>query len=199
MPIHIKIEAAKLHEQTKAEGTRYDRAMELRHWIHLSKHITIIEGQEKTTHSLQVYTDGSKSEDGVGSRIAVFAGTNLITQKYRLNGRCSNNQAEQLTVLKALECIQSRQEVGKTIIVYTDSGITLQLLTNHKRHTFLIDKVRIKVMEMERNEWMIEFSWIKAHAEKEMSWQIDWLRKHQSAATSMSATAKSLRAQFQRS
>jgi len=162
MPIHIKIEeAVKLQEPTKAEGTRYDRAMEIRHWIHPSKHITITEGQEKTTHTLQVYTDGSKGEDGVGSGIAVFAGPNLITtQMYRLNEHCTNNQAEQLAILKALECIQSRQEVGKTIIVYTDSKITLQLLTNHKRHTYLIDKIRIKVMEMERNEWKIEFSWI---------------------------------------
>ena len=52
MPIHIKIEeAVKLQEPTKAEGTRYDRAMEIRHWIHLSKHITITEGQGNTTHS----------------------------------------------------------------------------------------------------------------------------------------------------
>jgi hypothetical protein len=57
-------EAANLHELTKAEGTRYDKAMESRHWIHPSKHIAIVEGQEKTTHSLQVYTDGCKDEAG---------------------------------------------------------------------------------------------------------------------------------------
>jgi hypothetical protein len=52
MPIHIKIEvAAKLHELTKAEVTRYDRAMEIRHWIHPSKHITTIEGQVHTLPS----------------------------------------------------------------------------------------------------------------------------------------------------
>jgi ribonuclease HI len=80
--------------------------MESRHWIHPSKHITIIEGQEKTTHCLQVYTDESKSEAGVGAGMAVFDETNLIAiQMYRLNGRCTNNQAEQLAILKALECI----------------------------------------------------------------------------------------------
>ena len=89
--------------------------------MHPSKHITIIEGQEKNTHSLQVYTDGSKNEEGVGSGIALFAGTNLITtQMYRLNGCCTNNQAEQLAILKALECIQNLKDAGKTIIVYTD-------------------------------------------------------------------------------
>ena len=90
MPINLKIEeATKLHEMTKAEGTMYDRAMDIRNWVHPSKHITIIEGQEKNTHSLQVYTDGSKNEESVGSGIAVVAGTNLITtQMYRLNGCC---------------------------------------------------------------------------------------------------------------
>ena len=151
-----------------------------------SKHITIIEGQERTTHSLQVYTDRSKNEDGVGSGIAVYAGSNLITtQMYRLNGRCSNNQAEQFAMLKALECIRNRQEVGKTIIVYTDSRITLQLLTKHKRHTYLIDKIRIKVMEMERNEWKIDFSWIKAHAGKEGNELADRLAKEASTSSNI--------------
>jgi len=109
MPIHIKIqEVANLYDLLKAEGTSYDRAMEIRHWTHPSKHITIIEGQERTTRSLQVYTDGSKSEASVGAGIAVFEDTNLIaTQRYRLNGRCMNNQAEQLAILQALEYIQS--------------------------------------------------------------------------------------------
>jgi hypothetical protein len=107
IPINFKIEeAAKLHELTKEEGTWYDRAMDIKNWVHPSKRITIIEGQEKNTHSLQVYTDGSKNEGGVGSGIAGFAGNNLITtQMNRLNGRCTNNQAEQLAILKALECI----------------------------------------------------------------------------------------------
>ena len=142
MPIHIKIqEAANLYDLFKTEGTNYDRAMESRHWIHPSKHITIVEEQERTTHTLQVYTDGSKSETGLGTGIAVFENTNLIaTQRFRLNGRCTNNQAEQLAILQALEYIQSWQDAGKTSTIFTDSRITLQLLTNHKRHTNLIDK-----------------------------------------------------------
>ena len=100
-----------------------------------------------------MYTDGSKSETGVGAGIAVFEDTNLIaTQKFRLNGRCTNNQAEQLAILQALEYIRSRQDAGKTSTIFTDSRITLQLLTNHKRHTNLIDKIRNKVMELERKK-----------------------------------------------
>jgi ribonuclease HI len=51
----------------------------------------------------------------------------------------------------------------KTVLVYTDSRITLQLLKNQKIHTNLIDQIRGKVIEMEQQEWKVEFSWIKAH------------------------------------
>ena len=46
--------------------------------------------------------------------------------KFKLNNRCSNNQAEQLAIVKALEVIETLQvnnnEHGTTFI-YTDSGL----------------------------------------------------------------------------
>ena len=182
MPIHIKIqEAAKLYELFKTGGTNYDRAMDSGHWIHPSKHIPIAEEQERTPHALQVFTDGSKSETGVGAGIAVFEDTNLIaTQKFRLNGRCTNNQAEQLAILQALEYIRSRQDAGKTSTIFTDSRITLQLLTNHKRRTNLFDKIRNKVMELERSEIQVLFRWIKAHSGREGNELLDRLAKEAS-------------------
>ena len=194
IPINIKIEeAAKLHEMTKGEGTSWDRAMDIKNWVHPSKHIKIIERQENNTHSLQVYTDGSKNKGGVGSGIAVYAGANLITtQMYRLNKRCTNNQAEQLAILKALEGIQNLQVEGKTIIVYNDSKITLQLLKNHKRHTYLIDRIRIKIMEMEINEWKIKFSWIKVHAGKEGNELADLLARKASISSNIEESYKKI-------
>jgi len=70
-------------------------------------HTVIIEGQEERTHSIYAYTDGSKNDIGVGSGIVIFSDNSLTTcLKYRLNERCSNNQAEQLAIIKALEYIQ---------------------------------------------------------------------------------------------
>ena len=66
--------------------------------------VEITDGQEDSKQNIRVYTDGSKSERGVGSGIATFTDSKIIeTKKYKLNGRCSNNQAEQLATLKALE------------------------------------------------------------------------------------------------
>ena len=81
--------------------------MEVKNWNHPAKHVKIIEGHEDSSHYIHAYNDGSKSDIGVGSGIAIFSDNNLTaTLKYRLNGRCSNNQAEQMAILKALEYIQ---------------------------------------------------------------------------------------------
>jgi ribonuclease HI len=139
--------------------------MEVKYWPHLAKHVKIIEGQEDSTHTIQACKDGSKSDIGVGSGIAIFSDSNLTaTLQYRLNGRCSNNQAEQMAILKALEYIQNLKIKGKRVLLYTDSRITLQSLQNQKNHTHLTDQITTKVTEMETQEWKVEFSWIRAHA-----------------------------------
>jgi hypothetical protein len=76
--------------------------------------ITIIEVQDVSTHYIQAYTDGSKNEARVCSAIAVFADGNLKTTViYRLNEQCTNNQAKQMAILKALEYIQQLNKKGK--------------------------------------------------------------------------------------
>jgi len=69
-----------------------------------------------------------------------------------------------MAILKALEYIQYSKADEKTVLVYTDSRITLQLLQNQKKHKHIIEQIRTKVIEMEEQEWSVEFSWIKAHA-----------------------------------
>ena len=139
IPINIKIEeTGKFYEITKGIGTQYDREME--NWNHLATHIKISEGYEDSSHPIQADTDGSKNDLGVGARIAIFLDNNLTaTLKYKLNGRCTNNQAEQMAILEALEYIQYRESGEKSVLVHTDSQITLQLLQNQKKHTCLIE------------------------------------------------------------
>ena len=124
----------KFYEITKRKGSQYDREMEVKNWTHPAKFVNIIEGHEERTHSIHAYTDGSKNDAGVGSGIAIFLDNSLLTcLKYRLNDRCSNNQAEQMAILKALDYIQYMKVGEKTVLEYTDSRITLQLLKNQKK------------------------------------------------------------------
>ena len=138
--------------------------MELENWTHPATHIKTIEGEEESLHPIQAYTDGSKSDLGIGAGMLIFLDNNVIrTMQYGLNERCRNNQAEQMAILKALEYIQMMEPEKKIVLVHTDSKITLQLLQNKKKHTKLIEQIRTKVQEMEQREWRVEFRWLKVH------------------------------------
>ena len=122
------------------------------------------DGREDSKHSIQVYIDSSKSERGVGAGVVIFKDDKIIdTKKYKLDGHCSNNQAEQLAILKALENIQNMDTNDKTVQLYTDSRIALESLKNWKSHKHLTEKIRRKIIELERQNWKIEFNWVKAH------------------------------------
>ena len=61
--------------------------------------------------------------------------------KYKLADKCSNNQAEQIAILKALETLSKlhiRTE-ERIISIYTDSQITLALLKNNTKHSYIIE------------------------------------------------------------
>jgi ribonuclease HI len=72
----------------------------------------------------------------LGLGVAVFTGQELMEQlKFKLENRCSNNQAEQRAILKALEAIETKQvnynEHG-TAVIHTDSKITLDSIRTPK-------------------------------------------------------------------
>jgi len=65
--------------------------------------------------------------------------------------------------LRALEYTENLQTKDKMATIYTDSRMTLDMLKNSKIHTFLIEEIRTKLMEMEKINWKIKLSWVKAH------------------------------------
>jgi len=83
--------------------------------------------------------------------------------KYKLHNNCSNNQAEQMAIVEAIENIYNRDSRRRTTIIYTDSRVTVQSLKNHRNYKILIEEIRKKAIELERLEWTIKFTWIKAH------------------------------------
>jgi ribonuclease HI len=86
--------------------------------------------------------------------------------KLKLDSRCSNNQAEQLAILKALEAIKSlnRNSINPRMgTIFTDSRVSLDSLHNPNNHAFLVEEIRKKVASLERSQWKIMFSWVKAH------------------------------------
>jgi ribonuclease HI len=63
----------------------------------------------------------------------------------KLGDRCSNNQAEQVAIHKALEETEllNRESISPlTAIIYTDSRVSLDSLHNPNNHSFLVEEIR---------------------------------------------------------
>ena len=167
-PIAIKIEeAAQLYQLTKGNTNKeaqVDSHMGVKHWQHPAETITRILEDNDERSPIQIFTNGSKTEKRVGARIAIFeSGHHTKSLQCRLNKRCTNNQAEQLAILTALNYTETMQTTDKTVTVYTDSQITLDSLRNGNIHTFLIEEIRKKLNEMMKTNWKIKLRWVKAH------------------------------------
>jgi hypothetical protein len=96
-PIVIKAEeAAKLYSiMRKRQVQGIDYEVQPKDWLHPANTIRINEHHEQEQHAIQIFTDGSKSEHGVGTGIAIFVQGKLEHQlRYTLHNICSNNQAE---------------------------------------------------------------------------------------------------------
>ena len=64
-----------------------------------------------TIYTTKVYTCGSKIGDNVGAAGIIFVNGKLVHQlKFKLQGHCSNNQAEQTAILKVLGKLEELQD-----------------------------------------------------------------------------------------
>lgn len=167
-PIIIKI-------QEIAEGYKYlkskdaenivDIPVSYKNWSHPAEFQRIRESNVSKDYAVEVFTDGSKSEYGVGSGIVVFINAILECQmRFKLADECSNNQAEQLAILRALEKIEEIQDIQRMAVIHTDSRITLDSLKNSKNHNYLIEEIRQKIKTLQFKDWTIDFGWVRAHA-----------------------------------
>ena len=99
--------------------------------------------------------------------MAIFIQNELACHsRYTLHNSCSNNQAEQLAIVKALEILGKlhiNDNIPRSATVHTDSGIRLQSLQNTNNHNYFIEKIRKLAINFGKSNWTIKFTWIKTH------------------------------------
>jgi len=160
-PILLKIqEAVRIYNLKKGRGNQphaIDREVELKYWQHPADEDKILEADEHKDQIIHAYTDGNKTRHGVVSGVALYIGTDLALQeKFKLDNRCSNNQAEQLAITKALEAIGKiyiTEDNPRTATIYTDSRISIDSIRNTRNHSHLIEKIRKIMTSLERANW----------------------------------------------
>ncbi|GBN32670.1 hypothetical protein AVEN_211485-1, partial [Araneus ventricosus] len=108
---------------------------------------------------LRIYTDGSKTERGVGAAFCVLTDVN-ITHRWstRLSLRNTIFQAEILALLKAVEHAVSLPIQQLTILV--DNQASINSAANPKSH----NSIARKIFKLLHSHPHIRVSWIKAHA-----------------------------------
>jgi len=113
-----------------------------------------------TTYPIEIYTDGK-----VGAGVVIYSNKQLAAQcKYKLQKYCSNNQAEQIAILKVLEQIpQLGNPTDRIVAIYTDSKVTIDAIKNHSIHSKLVEEIQDKVQHLSALNWVIHFGWVKAH------------------------------------
>jgi hypothetical protein len=115
-----------------------DLEVEHQNWPNPADEVKTTENREYEQRTILIYMDGSKNEHGVGSGVAIFVQQKFAVQlQFRLGTRCSNNLAEQLAITKALQAIENTdipENSPRTIDIFTDSRITLDLLQNSNKH-----------------------------------------------------------------
>jgi len=145
----------------------YDAPMNYRRWPHPANVIELKNKRDDMYYKLDIYTDGSKNEKGVGSGVPIFVDGSLTHQlRYKLAEKCSNNQAEQLAIVKALTKLRSMHTIQgsqRTTAFRTDSRITLEAFANPRNHQSLVESIRKEIRTLEEDGWIIHFTWVKAH------------------------------------
>jgi len=170
-PILIKLEQETAQYKIKLNSgnseIEWGCDVEIQNWPHPAEVGTIHEVEGNEEISIQVYTDGSKEEKGVGSGAVIFILSEMIAKlQFKLDIRSSNSQAEQFAILKALQKLEvlSRQSINPIwATIFNDSRITLDSLQNYKYHGYLVEEIRKKFASLEGSRLQIRFSWVKAH------------------------------------
>jgi len=59
--------------------------------------------------------------------------------------------------------MEIRDDTPRTAEIYTDSQITINSITNTSNHNNLIEEIRKHTLQLQRDNWEIRFTWVKAH------------------------------------
>ena len=146
-PIVIKAEEeGKIFIMRGSNQNEIDKDEKARDWLRPAELVRIIETPEE--EEIQIYTDGSKKRKWYRRGYSYLCQReNRGKTKYKLHDNCSNNQAKQLAIVKAMETLENtniRNSRRRIVTIYTDSKVTIQSIKNYRNHKRLIEKIRKK-------------------------------------------------------
>ena len=117
---------------TGKKDYEWDKPLRTTEWPHPVLRVGIKETTDLITYPTEIFNGGSKIGDKLGAGVAIYTEKRMVRKcKYRIQNHCSNNQAEQVAILKVLEQFLSLPHpTNETVAINTDSKVTLDSLKN---------------------------------------------------------------------
>ncbi|KAJ3619210.1 hypothetical protein MTP99_004912 [Tenebrio molitor] len=115
--------------------------------------------REAHTHDIVIYTDASKTHEGVGC--AFYSPQNATERKFKLSNESSIHTAELYAIHQALCYSQTLDQ--KNIIICTDSLSAIQAIQRTSPKNHLLHLIQKTLYETEKQDKSILFVWIPSH------------------------------------
>ena len=112
---------------------------------------------EQHSHSIAIYTDGSKSENGVGCS----AVTQNRTIKNKLPSNASVFTAELYAILAILTTILPNN--NNTFVIYSDSQSALKAITDYTSKHPIVMKIHNWLVHLFTKHKEVSFCWVPSH------------------------------------
>ncbi|XP_023219040.1 uncharacterized protein LOC111621190 [Centruroides sculpturatus] len=134
-----------------------------------------------------IFTDGSKSETGVGSSIVVKNNDkNIYQARFKLENHCTANQAESFAIFRALKWInENRQKYNITrVTILSDSRVAL-LQIKKLNIKLVVVRESINILKQLKRKITINLNWIKGHANIQGNERADLLARTATKGTNI--------------
>ena len=114
---------------------------------------------------INIYTDGSKTNEHVGCGFVIYRGTTEISSNsIRLPEHCTVYQAEVMAIqLASQEAITILEPSDKYIKLFSDSQAALKSLNKFRCLSKTVVRAVEGLNELGKNRQRLELNWIKAH------------------------------------
>ncbi|XP_023244780.1 uncharacterized protein LOC111642644 [Centruroides sculpturatus] len=126
-----------------------------------------LETSNSDDQDICIFTDGSKTDQGVGSAFVAYKGKVCLYQMYRkLAPHCTINQAESLAISNAIDWISNTNHnwTNHNFRIYTDSRIALQQIAKINTTLPIVKKCLGNLQALKKGNINVYFHWIKGHS-----------------------------------
>jgi ribonuclease HI len=128
---------------------------------------------------IQVFTDGSKSNSGVGSAFCVYSNSLVIKKcKFKLTKYCTVFQSECYALKEAIKYFNTTDY--STATFQTDSQSVLSAINQRSSNTKLVHQINEELTISRSKNKKCHFNWIRSHTGNEGNELADLLAKHAS-------------------